>query len=183
MLYLYFFPDSNPSGPLINRLKCFQIIAQFRRDIRSQSCVQHTVEGNFFYTRKKKTHDFPIHYTPFFPPPHFWRIITQVFMREYSTHWPWADASPASGHPPSAGHPVLPHPASPAHSAQELSWPHSSGFGILSLSSISRSDKTFFNWQKRRRKNCCSTIKKELFLSITSNIIIWSRHQTISGSG
>ena len=142
-------------------------------------CAAHC-GGKFFLHKKEKTHDFPIQCTPFFPPPHFWRIITQVFMREYSTHWPWADASPASGHPPSAGHPVLPHPASPA---QELSWPHSSGFGILSLSSISRSDKTFFNWQKRRRKNCCSTIKKELFLSITGNIIIWSRHQTISGSG
>ena len=34
---LQFFYDSNPSGPLINRLKYFRIRFRFRRDIRSQS--------------------------------------------------------------------------------------------------------------------------------------------------
>ena len=44
---LQFFHDSNPSGPLINRLKYFRILFRFRQDFRSQSClrgVQHTKE-------------------------------------------------------------------------------------------------------------------------------------------
>ena len=43
---LHFFHDSNPSEPLIYRLKYFPIRFRFHRDIRSQSClpgVQHTV--------------------------------------------------------------------------------------------------------------------------------------------
>ena len=38
----HFFHDSNPSGPQISRLKCFQILFRFRRDssIRSQSFLR-----------------------------------------------------------------------------------------------------------------------------------------------
>ena len=47
---LQFFLDSNPSGPLINRLQyIFRIRFRFCRNIRSQSClrgVQHTAEIN-----------------------------------------------------------------------------------------------------------------------------------------
>ena len=34
---LHFFHDLNPSRPLMNRLKYFRILFQFRQDIRSQS--------------------------------------------------------------------------------------------------------------------------------------------------
>ena len=48
---LFLFHDSNPSGPLINRPKCFRIIFRFRWDIQSQSClhsVQPTTEEKNF---------------------------------------------------------------------------------------------------------------------------------------
>ena len=44
---LQFFHDSSPSGPLTNRLEYFWTLFQFRRNIRSQSCLrsmQHTSE-------------------------------------------------------------------------------------------------------------------------------------------
>ena len=44
-----FFHDSNPSGPLINRLKYFRIWFRFHWDIQSQKClrsVPHTMEIN-----------------------------------------------------------------------------------------------------------------------------------------
>ena len=37
IFHLYFCSDSNPSGPLINRVKYFRIRSWFRRDIRLQS--------------------------------------------------------------------------------------------------------------------------------------------------
>ena len=39
---IHFFHDSNPSRPLINRLKYFRIRFRFRRDIRSQSSKKST---------------------------------------------------------------------------------------------------------------------------------------------
>ena len=57
---LHFFHDSNPSRPLINRLKYFRIRFRFRRDIRifkklhgvhhtaesSSACLHHTAESS-----------------------------------------------------------------------------------------------------------------------------------------
>ena len=54
IFHLYFSPGSNPSGPLINRLKYFRIWLQFRRDIQSQSClhgVQYTADSNNFNSK------------------------------------------------------------------------------------------------------------------------------------
>ena len=39
----FFFLDSNPSGPLINRQKYFRIRVRFRREIRSQSSENSTL--------------------------------------------------------------------------------------------------------------------------------------------
>ena len=38
----FFYHDSNPSGPLINRVKYFRILLRFRRDIWSQSSKNST---------------------------------------------------------------------------------------------------------------------------------------------
>ena len=51
---IFFFHESNPAGPLINRLKCFQLFFRFSRDIRSQSClrgVQHTTKSPIFFCK------------------------------------------------------------------------------------------------------------------------------------
>ena len=37
IFHIYFFHDSNPSGPLINRVKYFRIRCRFRRDISSKA--------------------------------------------------------------------------------------------------------------------------------------------------
>ena len=50
----FFFHESNPAGPLINRLKCFQLFFRFSRDIRSQSCLrgeQHTTKSPIFFCK------------------------------------------------------------------------------------------------------------------------------------
>ena len=42
---LYFFPKSNPSGPLINRLKWFRLTIRFREDIRILSSKNSTLRS------------------------------------------------------------------------------------------------------------------------------------------
>ena len=49
IFYLYFFHDSNPSGPLIKRLKHFRILFRIRRDIwifKKLHGVHHTVDSD-----------------------------------------------------------------------------------------------------------------------------------------
>ena len=49
ILHLHFFHDSNPSTPLINRLKYFQILFRFHRDIqifKKLRCVHPTAESD-----------------------------------------------------------------------------------------------------------------------------------------